>query len=45
MELKEVGWGSMEWIYLAGDRDRRRALSNVAMKLRIPQTHKMQGIS
>ena len=34
MNIQEVGCGSMEWIVLAQDRDRWRALVNVAMNLR-----------
>jgi hypothetical protein len=34
MDLKEVGWGSMDWIYLAQDRDRWRALVSAVMNLR-----------
>jgi hypothetical protein len=26
MDLRETGWGSVEWIQFAQDRDRRRAL-------------------
>jgi hypothetical protein len=33
----EVGWGGVEWIHLAQDRDRRRAAVNTVMKLRVPQ--------
>jgi len=35
MNLQEVGWGS-DWINLAHDRDRWRALVNAVMKLRFP---------
>jgi hypothetical protein len=38
MDLREIGWGGggdAEWIYLAHDRDRWRALVNVVMNLRV----------
>jgi hypothetical protein len=35
MDLQEVVLG-MDWIELAQDRDRRRAVVNVAMNLRVP---------
>jgi hypothetical protein len=36
MRLREIGWGSMDLIDLAQDRDQWRALVNMAIKLRIP---------
>jgi hypothetical protein len=31
MDLREIGWGSVDWIQLAGDRDQWRAPVNVVM--------------
>jgi hypothetical protein len=36
MDLRELGWGGMDWIELAEDRDQRRALVNTVMYLRVP---------
>jgi hypothetical protein len=35
MDLKEVGWGGMDWIDLALDRGRWRVLLNVVMNLQV----------
>jgi hypothetical protein len=35
MDLREIGWGVVEWIHLAQDRDRWRALVNAVMNLRV----------
>jgi hypothetical protein len=36
IDLVEVGWGSTDWIDLAQDRDRRRAVVNAVMNLQVP---------
>jgi hypothetical protein len=42
MDLQKVGGGCGDWMELAQDRDRWRALVSMVRKLRVP---KMRGIS
>jgi hypothetical protein len=35
MDLGEIGWGGVEWIGLAQDMDRGRALVNAVRNLRV----------
>jgi hypothetical protein len=35
MNLREIGWGSVDWIQLAQDRERWRVLVNTVMNLRV----------
>jgi hypothetical protein len=37
MDLREVGWGGMDWIDLAQDRGHLRALVDTVMKFRVPE--------
>jgi len=37
MDLQEVCWRSMEWIYLAQNRDKWRALLNAVLNNWVPQ--------
>jgi hypothetical protein len=36
MDLGEVGWSDVDWIGLAKDRNRWRALVNSVLNLRVP---------
>jgi hypothetical protein len=36
MDLREIGWDGMDWIDLAQNRDKWRALVNTVMSLRVP---------
>jgi hypothetical protein len=36
MDLLGIGWGGVDWIGLAQDRDKWRALVNAVMNLRVP---------
>jgi hypothetical protein len=33
MDLREIGWGGMDWIDVAQDRDQWRTLANTVMNL------------
>jgi hypothetical protein len=35
MDLLDIGWGGVDWIGLAQDRDKWRALMNAVMNLRV----------
>jgi hypothetical protein len=37
MDLRETGWGGMDWIDLAQNRDQWRTLVKVVMNLWVPQ--------
>jgi hypothetical protein len=36
MDLAEIGWGGVDWIGLAQDRDRWRAVAKAVMNFRVP---------
>jgi hypothetical protein len=36
LDLGEIGWGGMDWINLAQDREQWGALVNTVMNLRVP---------
>jgi hypothetical protein len=36
MDLLEIGWGGVDWIGLAQDRDKWRAVVNAVMNLQVP---------
>jgi hypothetical protein len=36
MDLREIGWGGMDWIDLARDKGEWRALVNTVINLRVP---------
>jgi hypothetical protein len=36
MDIREIGWGGMDWIDLAQNKDQWRALVNTVMNIRVP---------
>jgi hypothetical protein len=36
MDLREIGWGDVDWIYLVHNRDQWRAVVNTVMNIRVP---------
>jgi hypothetical protein len=36
MDLRDIGFGDVDWIHWAQDRDRWRSLVNTVMNLRVP---------
>jgi hypothetical protein len=36
MDLREIGWGGMDWIDVAQDKDQWRALLITVMNFRVP---------
>jgi hypothetical protein len=40
MDLRETGWDDMDWVDLAQDREKLRAIVNTVMNLR---SHKLSG--
>jgi hypothetical protein len=36
MDLREIGWGGMDWIDLAQDKDQWRAFVNTLVNLQVP---------
>jgi hypothetical protein len=37
MDLREIGWGSMDWILVTQNRGQWRALVKTVMNLRVPK--------
>jgi hypothetical protein len=36
MDFRDIGWGGMNWIHLAQDKDQWRALVNTIMNIQVP---------
>jgi hypothetical protein len=37
MDLREIGWGGVDWVHLAQDRDQWMYVVNTVTNLRVPQ--------
>jgi hypothetical protein len=38
LDLGEIGWGGVDWISLAQDRDKWKALVNVVINCQVPES-------
>jgi hypothetical protein len=36
MDIREIGWGGMDWICLAQEREQQRGLVNMVINFRVP---------
>jgi hypothetical protein len=45
MDLRETGWGGMDWIDLAQNGDQRRVLVNTGMNLQVTLAAQLHGVS
>jgi hypothetical protein len=36
MDFREIGWGNVDWINLAHDKEKWRTLASTVMNLRVP---------
>jgi hypothetical protein len=44
MDLREIGWGDMNWICLVQDKDWWQTLLNTIMNIRVPKTLENSGV-